>query len=110
MIDQYLKIQFANFTPSFQDRGLIFKVMREIEYSAPSDSSVQLEVRKTRGGFKGVCRVASQVGIFTADCEAESLNQLMSLIEKKIGVYLNTWKLNRFSLEHKPSGEFSPAS
>ena len=46
-----LKIQYQNFSPELEEKKLILEVMRKVEFSAPSDSLIQLDLKKNLGRF-----------------------------------------------------------
>jgi len=98
-----VKISFDGFVPKFEEKIRISEVMRKIEYDSPSDSTIQLDIRKTWAGYYGSCRVVSGVGIFRAETELKTLEQLIAAIEEKIFENLNIWKSSRFPSE-KTSG------
>ncbi len=106
----FLKIQYENFSPKWDQKQLALAVMRNIEFAAPSDSCVRFDVTKADQGYRGRCRVTSASGVFAAESEATSLEALVVDIEGVIHDQLNSWKATRFRNTSDPSPTLASAS
>lgn len=111
MSNDNVKISYDGFIPESEEKSLVSAVMRKIEYDAPSDSTIYYKVQKTWAGYLGYCRIVSGIGVFEAENESKTIEQLTAAIEKKIYENLNFWKSNRFKNNNTlPLGSIVSAS
>ena len=97
MSDESLRINYKNFTPSFEDKATVLSSMRDIEYAAPSDSTITLDMKKTWAGYFAQCRVVSGVGVFSAHHETNDFHGVINRVEHQINEQLSAWKATRFA-------------
>jgi len=91
--------EFKGFKPDDFLREYVVKTVNDLYLSAPSDSSLYLVAEKSKSAFRATCRIASQVGVFTAEAFSNSALNAVKQVEKRIDYQLRQWKRNRFT-EH----------
>lgn len=96
MISENVDCEFKGFDPSYEIKGIIARLADKLYYSAPSDSGIKLAIQKRHGIVRASCRIASQVGPFTAEAKGENPLSTIEILEKKIKHQLDSWKMNRF--------------
>lgn len=92
---------FKNVNPDEKAKAYVAKVAEELYFAAPSDAGLDLVIEKIKNEIKASCRIASQVGVFTAEAIGTNVISAVEQIRKKIDLQLKFWKSQRF--EHADS-------
>jgi ribosome-associated translation inhibitor RaiA len=88
--------EFKGFNPSDHAREYVAMMAEKLYYNAPSDAGLKLVFEKTKDMIRASCRIAAQVGVFTADVVTNNIYSAANQIEENINFQLNQWKKYRF--------------
>lgn len=76
--------------------------IRGILDEAPSDASAEFEVRKSRGGYRGLLKINSLQGKFIGGGQAKSFSEVVDTIFAQVRAQLRDWRRRRFRSRHEP--------
>ncbi len=87
--------EFNNFTPSPSQVKVLRKTLDELLWISPSDSSLKIEVRKSKALFNVRCYIAATSGKFAAEGVSEDFLPALRIMESGIHREVNRWKQSR---------------
>ncbi|MEC9282309.1 MAG: hypothetical protein VX642_06325 [Bdellovibrionota bacterium] len=91
-----VQLNFADIPLDESEKSHIFRIIENIDETAPSDSGLSFIVGKTDDFVKIHCEVLSSQGVFAAEAIAEKAIDAAQMVEKDIIKKLQDWKLTRF--------------
>lgn len=91
-----IRFQIEGFSPSQEIRTIASVIAEKIHLSAPSDSALDLVVRKSRGAVFASCRIASKAGVFMAHAINDSAVMALKEMEGNVLAQLKDWLKTRF--------------
>lgn len=94
-----MQFEFLGFDPEYEVKKFISSVAEQLQFSAPSDSSIKFACEQGARAFRASCRICSQAGEFVADAVGETPARAIGKIERKIKQQLEDWKQRRFREE-----------
>lgn len=101
------QVQTKGFTPTKKEEQLIRSMVDRLQWEAPSDANIKLEITKGNVLFRTQCEIKSVVKCFQGQSASENIYPALKLIERKMLVQIENWKLSRSNI----SREFrAPAS
>lgn len=93
-----LFVHFNGIDASSENRTFIENCFQTIFHLSPSDSSVTFNFFKTNEGYSGRILIVSQAKIFEAECDEDSLKEVMQGLRRKVHQQLSDWKDGRFEI------------
>jgi ribosome-associated translation inhibitor RaiA len=96
MRNDCVQFEFLGFNPKHKIRNFVANVAEKLHLSAPSDSAMEVTIKRGKGVIQASCRIASRAGTFFAEAVSDSPIKAVHKIEEKISHQLDDWKRRRF--------------
>lgn len=96
MRNDWVQFEFVGFDPEYEVRKFISTVVEKLDLSSPSDSTIKVAMKLSRGVVQASCRIASHAGTFVAEAIGDNPIRAIQKVEAKIAEQLERWKRRRF--------------
>jgi hypothetical protein len=70
--------------------------IRAVLEEAPSDATAELQIQKSRGGYKGFLKVYSRQRKFVGGAESRSFADVVEDLFREVRQQIKEWKRDRF--------------
>ncbi len=96
MLNENFKIRFEEFTPSTSLKSQARSFIEKALDPSPSDSYIDLIIRKSGISLLAQLSVASREGRFTCSATGENPRELFLMLSKNLRAQLKLWSSDRF--------------